>query len=83
MRNTLLLAGLFGALLASPAMAEDQLTVAVAACVVQVRQTVVHGAQFDAYVSRGDIHWIGNEREKFAFFKCLRFKGWVFPLLSG
>ncbi len=87
MRNTLVVAGLFFGLLVFPAMA-DQLSNDVAECLLKARAGLGADArppdkeQIDAYVAQGAIYFNNpfvNQNPTFAFWKCLRLKGYIFP----
>lgn len=77
--------------LATPAMAEDQLTKHVAACLVKAREALgptmaINGhsqnEEIDAYTAQGKIYFNNpfvDQTPTFAFWKCLRLKGYNVP----
>ena len=89
MRKLLLI--MMGLTLATSAKAEDELSKAVATCLVQARAalgvtTAIGGRpqseQIDAYASQGKIYFNNpfvNQSPTFAFWKCLRLKGYDIP----
>ena len=89
MRKILLIVMTFA--LVKPAMAEDQLSNDVAACLVKARAALGQSMAFnghsqneeiDAYAVQGKIYFNNpfvSQNPTFAFWKCLRLKGYDIP----